>query len=159
MTQDPAQDGTSTPVTSIPIPWPPVSGPGSDREAWVAFARAVARGNEEAWEVVDEQAARIASLEAELAQLRVQLAERAPSEAQPDTLEPSTLEPGTLDPSTLEPADRELADDKPRASRRKTSAQTKEAILADLAAGLSQSQAARRNGVSAMTVSRLVRGA
>ena len=144
MTQDPAQDGTSTPVTSIPIPWPPVSGPGSDREAW---------------EVVDEQAARIASLEAELAQLRVQLAERAPSEAQPDTLEPSTLEPGTLDPSTLEPADRELADDKPRASRRKTSAQTKEAILADLAAGLSQSQAARRNGVSAMTVSRLVRGA
>ncbi|MCR8526366.1 hypothetical protein WB334_25700, partial [Escherichia coli] len=137
------------PVTSTSIPWPPLNGSGSDREAWIAFAREVAKGNEEAWEVVDEQAARIASLEAEVAQLRDKLAERAPSEAQPDT-------PG---PSTLEPADRQRADDRSRTSRRMTSEDTKAAIRADLAAGLSQSEAARRNGVSAMTVSRLVRSA
>lgn len=135
---DPAQDE----VTSIPIPWPPLNGPGSDKEAWVAFAREVARGNEEAWEVVDEQAARVARLEAEVAQLRARLAE---------------LEPATLDPATLEVAESEPAQRQPKEGRRKTSEATKEAILADLAAGLSQSEAARRHGVSAMTVSRLVR--
>ena len=154
MIQDPAQDRTSTPVTgtaatSTPIPWPPRSGPGSDKEAWVAFAREVAKGSEEAQEVLDEQSALIASLEAEVAQLRARLAERTPSKAQPDTPRPSTLEP----------ADGELANDKPRDTRRKMSDATKAAIRADLAAGLSQSEAARRNGVSAMTVSRLVRSA
>ncbi len=127
MTQAPASD-----EASVPIPWPPVSGPGSDKEAWVAFAREVAKGNEEAWEVVDEQAALIASLEAEVAQLRAQLAE-------PERGEPK-------------PTER-----KGKGGRRKTSEDTREAIRADLAAGLSQSQAASRNGVSAMTVSRLVR--
>lgn len=96
------------------------------------FAQEVAKGNEEAWEVVDEQAARVASLEAELSVLRTQLAE-------------------------LEPSERAPPEFKPRGSPRKTSEATREAIFADLAAGLSQSQAAVRNGVSAMTVSRLVR--
>ena len=159
MTQDPAQDGASTPVTgalvtSTSIPWPPRSGPGSDKEAWVAFAREVVRGSEEAREILDEQATLIASLEAELAQLRARLVEREPSKAQPDTPRSNTLEP-----STLEPADGELADDTPRDTRRKMSESTKAAIRADLAAGLSQSEAARRNGVSAMSVSRLVRSA
>ena len=125
--------------TSIPIPWPPESGPGSDKAAWVAFAREVAKGNEEAWEVVDEQAALIAGLEAEVEQLRAWLAEREPAERESTELGPAELQP--------------------RSGRRKTSEATKEAIRADLAAGLSQSQAAARNGVSAMTVSRLVRSA
>jgi hypothetical protein len=120
----------------------------------VAFAREVVRGSEEAQEVLDEQSALIASLEAELAQLRAKLAEREPSEVQPDT-----LEPGTLEPTTLELTDSKPADGTPRDTRRRMSEQTKAAIRADLAAGLSQSEAARRNGVSAMTVSRLVRSA
>jgi uncharacterized small protein (DUF1192 family) len=149
MTHDPTQDGTSTSVTgpsvtSIPIPWPPQSGPGSDTEAWVAFAREVVRGSEE---VLDEQSALIASLEAEVARLRAELAERKPGMAQPDMLEPDAPKP----------TDREAIDDKPKGGRRRTSEDTRAAILADLAAGLSQSQAARRHGVSAMTVSRLVR--
>jgi hypothetical protein len=114
MTQDPDPDEASTPVpgtpmpgapvTSVPIPWPALSGPGSDTEAWVAFAREVAKGTEEAQEVLDEQAALIASLEGELAQLQAQLVERGPAETQatapqPDTPRPSTLEPGTLEPA------------------------------------------------------------
>ena len=136
---DPAHD-----EASVAIPWPPLSGPSSDKEAWAAFAREVAKGNEEAWEVVDEQAARIASLEAELAQLLVRLAE----------LEPAAPDPTMLEAVKSEPAQRQL-----KGSRRKTSDATKEAILADVATGLSQSQAAVRHGVSAMTVSRLVRSA
>ena len=143
MLHDHAYDPAHDEATSISIPWPPLIGPGSDKEAWVAFAREVAKGNEEAWEVVDEQAALIASLEAELAQLRVRLVE---------------LEPVALDPTTFEAVESEPAQRQPKVGRRKTSEATKEAILADLAAGLSQSQAAARNGVSAMTVSRLVRG-
>lgn len=142
MLHDHAYDPTHDEATSTPISWPPLSGPGSDKEAWVAFAREVARGNEEAWEVVDEQAVRIASLEAEVAQLRAQLAERQP--ASPELI-------------TLNPAEDEPPESVTKGSRRKTSKDTKEAIRADLAAGLSQSEAARRNGVSAMTVSRLVR--
>ena len=142
MLHDHAYDPAHDEAPSVLIPWPPLSGPGSDKEAWVAFAREVAKGNEEAWEVVDEQAARVASLEAEVAQLRAQLVERQP--AAPELI-------------TLNPAEREPAEGMPKGSRRKTSEDTKEAIRADLAAGLSQSQAARRNGVSAMTVSRLVR--
>ena len=133
MTQDPAQD-----ETSIPIPWPPESGPGSDREAWIVFAREVAKGNLEAWEVVDEQGALIARLEAEVVQLRARLAEREPTE--------------------LEPTAFELAEHESKVSRRKTPEPTREAIRADLAAGLSQREAAARNGVSVMTVSRLARG-
>ena len=64
------QNGTSKPVTGTPIPWVPRKGPGSDKEAWVAFARKLVRGSEEAQEVLDEQAAHIVSLEVEVAQLR-----------------------------------------------------------------------------------------
>lgn len=50
-----------------------------------------------------------------------------------------------------------IASRKPTGGRPKVSDKTETAIRADLAAGLSQRQAAVRNGVSAMTVSRLVR--
>lgn len=114
MIQDPHQNRTSIFVTSALTPWPPLTGPGSDREVWVAFAREVALGCEEAREVLDEQSVRIASLEAKLAELRVQLAEREPAEAQ--RTEPPPTEPpaNTLGPSTFEPVDGERSDDTPR---------------------------------------------
>jgi predicted DNA-binding protein (UPF0251 family) len=139
MTQHLAHDGTSTPVASSPIPWPPLTGPGSDKEAWVALAREVAKGNEEAWNVVDEQAALIARLEAEVVQLQAQLAERSRTEPEPAASEPT-----------------ERAAPEPKGSRRKTSEATREAIRTDLAAGLSQKEVAARYGVSVMTVWRLV---
>ena len=88
--------------------------------------------------MVDEQAALIAGLEAELAQLRTRLAE--------------------LEPTKLETTEGSLPTSKPNASRRKTSEDTRAAIRTDLAAGLSQREAAERNGVSVMTISRVARG-
>ena len=143
MLHDPVREPLHGEVTSVSIPWPPLSGPGSDKETWVAFAREVAKGNEEAWEVVDEQAARIASLEAEVAQLRVQLTDHEP-------VSPELVEGGSTEDTS--------ADAKPSASRRRTSEDTRAAIRADLAAGRSQREAATRNGVSVMTVSRVARG-
>ncbi len=51
-----------------------------------------------------------------------------------------------------------LAERKPKGGRLPVSDRAVAGIRADLAAGLSQRQAAARNGVSAMTVSRLARG-
>ena len=48
------------------IPPPPLRGPGSGKDAWVAFAREVARSNELLWQAVDQQSAAIRELEAEL---------------------------------------------------------------------------------------------
>ncbi len=51
-----------------------------------------------------------------------------------------------------------LGEQKTKGGRPKVSERTTAGIRADLAAGLSQRQAAARNGVSAMTVSGLARG-
>lgn len=117
MTKDPAAA-----LTLVNVRWPPSRGPGSGKDAWVAFATDIANGSRVAWETVDAQSNVIASLEAEVAQLRARLAER-----------------------------------KPKGGRPKVSDRTAAMIRADLAAGLSQRQAAARNGVSPMTVSRLAR--
>lgn len=117
MKTDPAKDLNITHVA-----WPKQRGPGSGKDAWVAFAQSIAHGNEVAWATVEAQSAVIADLQAEVQALRDKLASRKPKGGRPKVLQ-----------------------------------RTEAAIRADLAAGLSQRQAAVRNGVSAMTVSRLVR--
>ena len=65
------------------IPPPPLRGPGSGKDAWVAFAREVARSNELLWQAVDQQSAVIRELEAELTLQRRQLARRKPKGGRP----------------------------------------------------------------------------
>ena len=145
---------TSTPATSTSVRWPALSGSGGDKEAWVAFVRELACGSEEAWEVVEEQSARIASLEAEVARLRAELVQRA-------SAAPGAGGHGAGGRGAARgKADAGVASaDQPDGCRRKTSEQTGEAIRADLGADLSQSKATRRHGVLAMTVPRMVRSA
>ena len=62
---DPASD-----VQWTELKRPPSRGPGSGKDAWVAYAQETARGNAQMQELLDRQSAVIRRLEAEVERLR-----------------------------------------------------------------------------------------
>lgn len=117
MREDPAKS-----VDSVTVHYPPSSGPGSGKDAWVRFARRIGESNGALWQTIRDQSAIIDSLQRENEGLRKRISERKPKGGRPSL--PDHL-------VTL--------------------------IRDDLARGYSQRATAVRNGVSAMTVSRLAR--
>jgi len=71
--KDPMQDAEVRSFTE-----PPEHGPGSGKEAWIAFARHAINVNAETWEIIHDQSAVIAELRAEIQLLREQIAARKP---------------------------------------------------------------------------------
>jgi len=81
MKSDPMDDVNVTPAR----PLPPSRGPGSGKAAWVDYALHVHQNSVTLWGIIDDQSATIRELQAEVALLREQIAERKPKGGRPRT--------------------------------------------------------------------------
>lgn len=78
MKDDPAK---SVEVYAVPVP--PRSGPGSGKEAWIAFAEEIRRAGRQWQDLCKEQSQVIADLQAEVRLLREHIASRKPKGGRP----------------------------------------------------------------------------
>lgn len=86
MKSDPMDSVTVNPAT----PQPPWRGPGSGKDAWIAYARDQAENGVKLWVMIDEQSAVIRELQGEVELLRRQIAERKPKGGRPKTDDKTT---------------------------------------------------------------------
>ena len=79
MKSDPLESVTVTPAPAMP----PRRGPGSGKEAWIAFAEAEAENGVKLWGMINRQSEVIRELQAEIELLRRQVAKRKPKGGRP----------------------------------------------------------------------------